>query len=318
MQGAYDLFLSAPQTIGQFLDVQDTVAFGGTDRTSRRIAQKISRSRPLFLRGKAANLLKWDPLWFVKQFYLAGDHVAASALAEITARWPYAVYIEHHSKVVSDIRWVASTSITKLVVNSSGLRTLDHHNLSHLTRLHAQNNYKLQDISDIIRLEALTDLDISYCDAPVVWPYVVQCRQLQRVRVRGCGLRNLDGTEALAQLKLLDVSDNHELNNVMGLRGSSVQSLLLTNCGPYDLSVLTSCSNLKNLRLENCYHLRSLEFLVCCTRLRSLDLGKMHLVDVLPVHQCMSLTSLKLCECRRGAPDVRILIRSGLEIKYVV
>ena len=318
MQGAYDLFLSVPQTLGQFLDVRDIVAFGGTDRTSRQIAQKFTRTRPLFLRGEADNLLKWDPLWCVKQFKLVGDHVAASALAEITAQWPCTAYIEHHSKAVSDIRWVVSTSMTQLVVNGTGLCTLDHYNLTHLTRLHAQNNYKLQDISDIIRMEALTDLDISYCDAPVVWPYVVMCQQLQRVRVRGCGLRNLEGTEALAQLKLLDVSDNYELNNVMGLYGSSVQSLLLTNCGPYDLSVLTSCGNLQHLRLGNCFHLRSLEFLVRCTRLRSLDLDNMHLVDFQPILQCTSLTSLKLCECRRGAPDVRALIRPGLEIKYTV
>lgn len=105
-------------------------------------------------------------------------------------------------------------------------------------------------------------------------------RRLKIFKANGIGLHSIQGLEAIKGLHSVDLSHNHELEDLGPLIGSanSLSDLDLSNTGIKDVGALCGLHCLERLSLVGCFGLHDLNGLESCNRLLEVRVGP-HAID---------------------------------------
>ena len=150
-------------------------------------------------------------------------------------------------------------------------------------------------------------------------------RRLKTLKANGIGLRSIQGLEVIKALHSVDLSHNHELEDLGPLIGSanSLSDLNLSNTGVRDVGALSGLHCLERLNLVSCSGLHDLNGLESCKHLLEVRVGP-HAIDFKAVSSipntwlCIDFSDVKP-DCLQFSDDLLNALSAvpGLRLKIM-
>ena len=180
----------------------------------------------------------------------------------------------NRSMKTNDLWSVASLDLPAEVQTLQDLRYFT--GLSELT-LHSLGD---GDLSILPTLTGLKKLTLSGCELTSEQLTAVgSCRNLEELRLSGCGLSNITPLEGLEKLRVLDLSDN-SINNLSPISNlTALETLLLSSNAVTSVNALNKLANLRVLDLSHNV-IKSLTHLAQCTAMRELNVSNNELTSL--------------------------------------
>ena len=202
---------------------------------------------------------------------------------------------DHHSIDDLDIEYNEITSLQPLQPLKESL-----------INLYADYNH----IKSLAGLKGFHKLEILYIDHNEITDFagLEECSNLKRLSAKAEKLVSTRGLRS-DSLEQIDVSENQlkEIDFVTAAK-SRLTSLLAQNNELSDISVLSTCQELRNLNIEN-NHISSLESLASCQRLVTLSANKNRLTDLKGLNS-QKLTVIELADNQITNADALAKLKS--------
>ncbi|TYI91678.1 hypothetical protein E1A91_D02G010400v1 [Gossypium mustelinum] len=202
--------------------------------------------------------------------------------------------------------WLStSTSLEELKLggcaNLSSIPDLE--GISSLRILDISNFHKLETIPIRGRRSSLEKLHISSCPKlSEIGDWLSTSTSLEELKLGGCAnLSSIPDLEGISSLRILDISNFHELETIP-IRGSrsSLEKLHISSCPKLSEigDWLSTSTSLEELKLDGCANLSSILDLVGFSSLRILDISDCHELKTIPIRgRCSSLEKLHISSC---------------------
>ncbi|KAG4209850.1 hypothetical protein ERO13_A02G008050v2 [Gossypium hirsutum] len=185
-------------------------------------------------------------------------------------------------------------------------------NLSSIPDLEGFSSLRILDISDCYKLEtipirercsSIEKLHVSsFPKLSKIGDWLSTCTSLEELKLNDCAyLSAIPDLEGFSSLRILDLSDCHELETVT-IRGrcSSLEKLHVSSCPKLSKigDGLSTSTSLEELKLNDCADLSSIPDLEGFSSLRILDISDCRELETIPIRgRCSSLEKLHVSSC---------------------
>ncbi|TYJ44799.1 hypothetical protein E1A91_A02G008900v1 [Gossypium mustelinum] len=202
--------------------------------------------------------------------------------------------------------WLStSTNLEELKLSAcANLSSIpDLEGFSYLRILDISDCYKLETIPIRERCSSLEKLHVSSCPKlSKIGDWLSTCTSLEELKLNDCAyLSAIPDLEGFSSLRILDLSDYHELETVP-IRGrcSSLEKLHVSSCPKLSKigDGLSTSTSLEELKLNDCADLSSIPDLEGFSSLRILDISDCRELETIPIRgRCSSLEKLHVSSC---------------------